>query len=273
MTIDRMPALTIALLLGWSVPLAAALPERFSALYLVEAMGTTVARSEWTLAPLGGDRWAYETRTAPTGVFALLRPGEIVERSEWRREGDRVRPLHYRYDRSGRRERHVEVVFDWPAGEARNTASGESWRMEIPDRTLDKLSYMLVLMEDLSAGRTDLRYTVADGGHLKDYHLEIAGEERIDTAVGSLRTLRIVRMRAERSERETTIWVAPELGFLPVRVQHREPDGEVVVLRIDQVEGLGPRADTGPPAQAAPDAAVTVSGPPPAVAAGALAGG
>ena len=67
--------------------------------------------------------------------------------------------------------------------------------------------------------------------------MEEIGNERISTELGLLNTLKVRRLRAG-SRRETILWCAEELGYLPVRITHREPDGTTLELRIRTATGL-----------------------------------
>ena len=49
----------------------------------------------------------------------------------------------------------------------------------------------------------------------------------------------MVRERPD-SDRETTLWMAPSLGYMPVRIEHREPDGESVTMNIQTLGGGRP---------------------------------
>ena len=88
-------------------------------------------------------------------------------------------------------------------------------------------------------GERRVEYTVADGGRrLKHYVLAGIGEERIETALDA----RHHRRRRERtdSNRETTLWCARALGFLPVKIAHVERDGAALTIRIDSLSGIVP---------------------------------
>ena len=129
------------------------------------------------------------------------------------------------------------MQFEWAQAEVVNVAKGRTWRMSIPDGTLDKLSYMLALMNDLQDGKRELIYPVADGGQLKTYRVEGLGHQQLDTALGTLDTLMVRRTR-EGSPRQTTYWCAPALDYLPVQVEHRERDGSIITLRISAATGF-----------------------------------
>ena len=228
-----------ALLLGHAAA-AQTLPERFDATYVLSAQGIDIGETRWTLRPHTGGRYVYESSSEAIGIARLLRDERIHERSEWRlAEGGGVQPLHYSYRRSGgKRDRVVDVEFDWSGGQVRNTLNGHSWSMSLESGMLDKLVYLLELMHDLSGSFQQARYAVADGGKVKTYVMTRVGEARVDTVMGSLDTV-IVERRREGDERVTRIWCAPRLRFLPVKVEHLER-GETVQLSLKRLQGLTP---------------------------------
>ena len=59
---------------------------------------------------------------------------------------------------------------------------GNTWALEGGPETVDKLLYLPVLMQDLQAGKRDLSYSVADGGWLKTYKLDVLGTETLQRA-------------------------------------------------------------------------------------------
>lgn len=225
-------------IVGAGSAVAGDFPTRFTAQYSLHSRGFTIGQTELALAPLDGERFEYVSKSRATGAAALIRNDRINERSVWRFDGGRVKPLHYHYERSGgNKDRVVEVEFDWPNHAVINTARGKTWRMPVPDGTLDKLSYVLALMQDLEAGLGTADYAVADGGKLKTYRLEWLEKVTLDTAVGTLQTSMVRRTR-EGSLRQTTYWCASELGYLPVKIEHRERDGEIIILELRAVDGF-----------------------------------
>jgi hypothetical protein len=234
-------ALTLLLMLGCAVCPGATLElDRFVASFVLKAFGTTVGRSEWRLVPIEDRRFLWESRSETAGAGALLRDVYITERSESEIHGQSFRPLAYQYDRYGKNAtRNVRVTFDWQNEAVFNTAQAHTWRMSLPPGTLDKLNYLLALMGDLVDGKRSMRYTIADGGRLKTYEMREAGSETLDTALGTLETLKMRRVR-HADYGEATLWCAPALGFLPVKLENRDRDGRLVSMYIQSIEGLPP---------------------------------
>lgn len=235
------PLCAMILLSIAACPVASAapdLPERFEATFRLEAAGTKVARTHWSLEPGTGGTYVSTSRTEPVGVFSLIRNEVRVERSEWTHEGNWLQPLAYRYSRTGRKAREIEIKFDWETNVAFHDSSGTTWRLPVPPGTMDKFNYIFAMMRDLSRGERRVEYTIADGGRqLKRYLLANIGEERIETALGTFDTT-IMRRDREHSKRRTTLWCANALGFLPVKIVHLERDGKSVTLHIESLSGI-----------------------------------
>jgi hypothetical protein len=208
--------------------------------FVLKIFGTTVGRSEWRLVPGENEQFLWESRSETAGAGALISDVYITERSESEIYGQAFRPLVYRYDRYGKNAgRKVQVTFDWDNGVVLNTAKGHTWRMSVPPQTLDKLNYLLALMRDLADGKRSMQYTIADGGRLKVYDLREIGTETLETALGTLKTVKIRRLRY-KGDSEATLWCAPALGFLPVKLEHRDRDGRLVSMTIQSIEGMPP---------------------------------
>ena len=235
------PLTALLLLCTVASPFAApagGLPERFEATYALETAGTTIARTKWSLVPGPNGTYVSTSRTEPAGMLSLVRNESRVERSVWTLAGDRVQPLAYRYERTGRKAREIDIEFDWTANVARHDSQGASWRLPVPSDTLDKFSYIFAMMRDLGRGKRNLEYTIADGGRrLKHYVLIGVGEELVDTSLGTFDTT-VIRRDRRNGKRRTTLWCAEDLGFLPVKIVHRERDGKTLTLRIESLGGI-----------------------------------
>ena len=214
--------------------------NRFVANFVLTAFGTTVGRTQWRLVPIDDLQFLWESHSESAGAGALIRDLYISERSESEIHGESFRPLVYNYDRYGESgSRKVQVSFDWDNGVVLNTAQDHTWRMTVPPGTLDKLNYLLALMRDLTDGKRNMRYTIADGGRLKTYQMRAAGTETLETALGTLKTLKVRRLR-DQDEDEAILWCASALGYLPVKLEHRDRDGRLVSMHIESIEGMPP---------------------------------
>jgi hypothetical protein len=215
---------------------AAELPP-FKAVYALQKGPLLIGETRRTLTRNDHGGYLFESFTRPRGLAKLFTSGKVIERSEWIYRDGRAVPLEYSYFNSGtKKNRDVQLSFNWKSHTVTNTINGEPWKMPLVDGTQDKLLYQLQIMLELAAGNTDIRFPVADGGKLKTYVLEWMGVETIRTPLG---VFDAVRLRRVNGRRQTTIWCAAKLDFLPVRIEHRKDDEGPIVAVLQSVSGLG----------------------------------
>lgn len=213
-------------------------PTLFEAEYSIRIKGAKIARMKRVFTRLENGTYRYHSETQTTGLAALFRKDKIIETSNWQLDSPRLVPMDYYYDHSGgKKERKVNIAFDWENNRITNSIDGSSWKMPASPQILDKLLYQLAIMYDLQAGKESLRYTVADGGKTKIYNFEFLGEETINTPLGKLETVKLQRHKPN-SRRKSTLWCAKDLQYLPVKVENVEKDGKITVALIQSLNGI-----------------------------------
>ncbi len=164
--------------------------------------------------------------------------GNIEEISHFDWVDGIVQPRKYFYKRRGLgRDRDAELTFNWEKERVINDVQGKSWAMDIRKNVQDKLSYQVQLQKDLIAGRNNLVYPIADGGEMKEYRFEIVAEERLDTPMGEVDTVKVMRSRDD-DDRVTYAWLAPKWDYLLVRLEQQE-DGDSHTINIDKARVNG----------------------------------
>mgnify|MGYP006303881717 CR=1 FL=1 len=192
--------------------------------YRVLRDGIEFARAEVRLALDDDSGYAYRSRTEAVGLISLFREDEILEQSLGHWNGREFVPGHYTYShRKGETTREVEIEFDWPLRRAINRAGGTTWTMPVPEGTQDKLGQQLVLMTAMERGLRTVEVDVADGGALRSYRYDVQGRELVQTPAGEFLAWR-VRRRKDDGPSRLTLWSAPGLGYLPVRMDRRDGD-------------------------------------------------
>ena len=202
---------------------AGPLPD-FSASYELRLGSLRIGTSTVSLENLPDGGYRYESRSTPTPLVAWLLRDKLHETSSGTLTGDGVRPDQYHYSRSGgKKEREDELVFDWQSMRVSNDVEGSRWEMDIPASTLDKLASQLGMMLALDQGKTDITFNIADDKKLKKYRFQVVGKETLELPAGTFETVKILKLR-ENKNRETFVWCAPALNYLPVRIWQREKD-------------------------------------------------
>jgi len=212
-------------------------PPEFDVIYDVYRSGMRVAKMERSISRNDDGVMLYRSETNLTGIASVFRKDRIIEQSLWEYDDGKLVPLQYEYLHTGiRNERNVTVEFDWDENQIINSVNGSTWKMPGVEGVLDKLLYQYSLMRDMRSGQTHFTYTIADGGTEKLYVFESLGEEVIETPLGKMRTIKVVRHR-EDSDRKSTFWSAPDIDYLPVKLENVD-DGVTTLVMINSINGL-----------------------------------
>lgn len=211
----------------------------YAATYRVTYKGKEAGSAEFSVRYLADrDLYEFSSRVLAKGLLKLARPHPAVERSQFRVDANGLRPLEFWYEdgsRSG--EDNLHMVFDWERRIASVSTAAARRELALPDSALDRGSLQVALMRDLAATNQLPTYRLADGDSVAEYEYMDNGTATMPIGAGSVAT-RILTQQRAGSSRTTWLWVAPELRFLPVRIEQRR-DGEVqTVFELVSVSGL-----------------------------------
>jgi len=230
--LQRLAASTLALMLALAAPSVTAggdtgLPyplAPFEAQYRVTDGSSRMGRAEFGLERIP-EGWRYYSRVKPEGLLALF-VGEASDTAVLEMHDNNLRPLRLVHDEDGD-EDDIRIEFDWSANEARIAQEDGHRSVPLEPGMHDQFSAMLAVMQAFASGRTRLRLaSIDDGGELEPLTFERAGTKSVETPLETFDTVHVRRIR-ENSKRETESWLAPSLGWLPVRIDQRRK-GELV---------------------------------------------
>lgn len=204
----------------------------FKSEYSLIRNGKTIGHARIELIQ-GKDGWQFTTSSEGTEGLAGFAGVRIDENSTFRWQDGRPETMHYRYFQKAawkKKNRNVDVDHD-----AKRIIAGDddgSATLDYAPGTVDRNLVVLALAADLKAKRDTLEYRVADKREIGTHRYTIAGKETVATARGRFDCLKIERIR-DKPGRTTTTWIAPALGYTPVRIVQQEPDGEVLEMLLN----------------------------------------
>jgi hypothetical protein len=205
----------------------------FRATYSADWKGMSAATSTLELRRAGSDTFVYETVNTPHGLFRMALPDSLTQASTFRLTEGRIVPLNFRG--SDEKERPIDLTFDWARKRLTGTAKEKAVDLEVPETAQDPMSLQIAALRDLAQGNLPGSVMLVDGdGKLKEYELRQEGKVEIDTALGTLQTI-IYTSRRVGSDRLTRTWVAPVLGYLPVKAERIRKNKVEFTLRIESV--------------------------------------
>ena len=195
--------------------------QPFSARFGVTWHGLSAGESRVELQRLPDGRWSYSSRNEPRGLFRLAMPKELSSRSVFSiRDGKLVPERFTGDDGTEATKRDSDLQFDWARG--RVTGIAETRKVDLPLQPgmLDSMSVQVALMHELLEGRTPTHFVMVDKDKVKEYLYTAQGSETLQTVLGSRRTL-LFRSARAGSDSGTWFWCAPDLGYLPLKVERR----------------------------------------------------
>jgi hypothetical protein len=78
----------------------------------------------------------------------------------------------------------------------------------------------------------DVCYKIVEEKDVDKFCFRVTGNETIDTALGKLYTVVVERVRKAESPRRTRFWLAPSLGYVMAKLEHREKEQTAYALEI-----------------------------------------
>lgn len=212
-----------------------AIPPSFTAHYYISKANVAFSKSRITLLNNPNSESYFESQTQAKSPFHWIVNDKVFEKSIWKINNNKIRSQKYIYNRAGKKkQKQITLLFNWDKSQVLNNIGGKNWAMPIPDPTYDKLLTQLMLMHDLSQGKTEIKYTVADGGTLKHYTYRVIGKEIIHTKIGRTEAIKVKRQK-ENLPPDITFWFSPQHHFVPLKME-RMKKGIIYYVTIQKLD-------------------------------------
>jgi len=225
----------VAALLATALATAAAppAPQSISASYNVYRNGLHVGVMNETFEARG-DEYRIVSDSQAVGLLALFLRQPVRFISTGRLTPSGLQPLNFEGKRGDDDPRRVRGEFDWQASQLTIEHGGQTEKLPLPQGAQDRLSIMYQLMFLAPEKQQRMEIAMTNGRKLGHYQYTIQPGVEIDTPLGRLTTLHVVRQH-KSDENDTEIWLSPQHRFLPVKVLLEE-DGtryEQIVFKLD----------------------------------------
>jgi hypothetical protein len=232
----------ILILVPWTIPVSAqpdSLVLPYVATYKIKYNGKNAGTAKFSVSyDTDSGSYRFNSSLKVSGWRRLALPNAIVERSEFVSNSGRIVPLEFSYEDGRRRgDNNFHVLFDWATSTAIISKVEESNQLQLVSGALDRGSLQIQLMLDAAASRPIQRYTLVDEEGLIDYGYRRGMTEILSTPLGKLTTDVLIQERAG-SSRQTWMWVAPELNFIPARIEQKRNGETRSALLLEAVEWI-----------------------------------
>lgn len=221
-----------ALLLAlFSVAAQAQTPQQFELVYRFTFNGQYVGNVTDRFKR-EGTRYTLSSVAQPDKKLSFLLPVMTLTSEGTIQSGSFV-PSRYKQVRSNAPEKAVMSEFNWTSGQLTHLYSGKTKQTTLPKGTLDALTQLYAFT---LAGKAppQLEFPVSNGRKLIHYRYEKIPAGRMSTPMGTFEVIEYRRI-AQPDENAISVWIAPALHYLPLRIRVREESGlfEQHLIRLD----------------------------------------
>ena len=184
---------------------------------------------------IAGQSYRIQSDTKATGIASLFQrqPLQFSSAGQITREG--LRPSQFEGRRSAEDTPQVSARFDWANGQLHLIHDGKNEAFPIAPGTQDRLSIMYQLMFWPLARMNQLEFNLTNGRKLERYRYRITADVELDTHLGRVKTLHLVKQHAP-GETGTELWLSAQHKYFPVKVVYIEKDGIRFEQRIQSLE-------------------------------------
>lgn len=181
-------------------------------------------------------KYKVVSEQTPAGLLALFIRTRIKVQSSGTVTAGGLRPELFEYGRLDDPSKNVSDRFDWEAGLLQMHFDGRSDSAPISAGAQDRLSVMYQFMFLPAERLRDLAFQMTSNGKkIENYRYQIAGNETLDTPLGKLKTVHLVKHR-EAGDNGVEIWLSPEHHMFPVKLLIIENDGSKFEQLITRIE-------------------------------------
>lgn len=177
-----------------------------------------------------GTAYRIVSDTKPMGLAALIQRQPLRFSSMGQLVRDGLRPALFEARRSAGDPPQVSAEFDWPHSQLVLKHHGKTESFSLPAGTQDRLSVMYQFTFLPLERIRQLDFPMTNGRKLDRYRYRAAGEVEIDTGIGRLKTLHLVKQR-DPGDTVNEVWLSPQHQYFPVKLLIVERDG----MRLEQV--------------------------------------
>ena len=202
-------------------------PQNFVAVYTAQ-LKQADGQLSMTLKKEDGGLYSYELTTKPGGFWRIIIDGSIWQKSTFILEGnDVLRSQTYELiDTIRSKPRKSRASFDWEDSLITGHYKDRAIKLPLTGNIIDKVSLQIAIIMDIKRGIDQSEYYILDKDKIQVVQVNRNSSAMINVPFGKFEAIEINRSSPD-SNRTNTLWLAPELDYIPVKITQEE-NGKIV---------------------------------------------
>jgi len=121
--------------------------------------------------------------------------------------------------------------FNWEDKTATWNRNDDHRTAELHQGVVDRILYQILVPRDVKAGNDLTTYEFINRGDLRSYQFENMGTETMNFDDTQINTIKLERVYDD-GEKQTSVWVAPELNYEIIKISHKDDDGADYLMEL-----------------------------------------
>ena len=221
--IKKSATLIFALLfysLGWSIP------SEFQAIYNAQ-LKQVDGQVMMTLKKELDNLYSYEIITRPSGFWRVIIDGSIREKSTFVFNDGLVQSKTYELtDTIRSKPRQSLAIFDWDNLLLSGNYKDRKFELPLNIDVIDRATLQIAIIANNQGPNLSSDYYILDRDKVLKVQVNKKDTVNVRVPFGEFETIEI-QHRSEQSEITNSLWLAPELGYIPIKIAQKE-DGKIV---------------------------------------------
>ena len=221
--IKKSATLIFALLfysLGWSIP------SEFQAIYNAQ-LKQVDGQVMMTLKKEQDNLYSYEIITRPSGFWRVIIDGSIREKSTFVFNDGLVQSKTYELtDTIRSKPRQSLAIFDWDNLLLSGNYKDRKFELPLNIDVIDRATLQIAIIANNQVANLSSDYYILDRDKILKVQVNKKSIVNVRVPFGEFEAIEIEHT-GEQSESTNSLWLAPKLGYIPIKIAQKK-DGKTV---------------------------------------------
>lgn len=184
-----------------------------------------------------GEKYQLKSLIEARGLASLIIP-DLLQISDGFISQNGLQPEHYLYQFGDKKDKTYQANFDKESRKLTLHSSKGDKQVALLDGAQDLLSFMYQFM--FEAPMQNMQLAITNGRKLDVYDYSFEGEEIVNTKMGDIKTIHLLRTSGENEKDE--LWLAVDYQYVPVKIRKTDKDNKIYELLATSLKTAKPPA-------------------------------
>lgn len=178
-----------------------------------------------------GEGYEISSLIQAQGLVALVIP-DLLQTSKGYLTDTGLRPIDYLYQFGDKKDKTYTAKFDWVTNKLNMHSTKGDKQAPLVEGAQDLLSFMYQFM--FVPPLESMQLAITNGKKLDTYDYSFEGEEVIQTKMGDVKTVHL--LRSSKDDEKDELWLALDYQYVPVKIRKTEKENKVYELLATSIK-------------------------------------